>query len=593
MSATPLYRSIDGSYEISFYSGNPVLGLYTADQKAVEYTVASSSLAEVSSYIRAGDIPVLQDKTIVWVQSPGNTSSTSGLSTGASPSLSGSSPNGALTTYNEFYGHPFESSATFQKFSLILQDQQTNTSMKKIGVRCAKLAAAVVSFTSQYPSMEAAGRVSDNVILKYLFCTGEVVAWGSLYSTICAGVIDNILIDRELRLLDSNSGFFCSSIYWLSIAALSFCVQIPEIYISYVYTNGNLFWPIYIGGVYTTFTLDSLNRAIEKSARTDNVLTRFLYRKTKKCRVFRAKENFCILLQEYFTDYLREASSEQKQMFFDMLREEVGDNQHAKTFLFMLAKGLEKKAQKLQTENVYLRRSGKFVKISGALLYIANYYLYGKISYNASKLILDNDYFAAFLIFISTTPNIYLNLDMSTSTLDKVFWGTTNHASNLIKGRWKEYFTRESILRGIGNVFAGFMTCFGLGSTVTVIDDTFGFEDNKIISIAMLVFTALVVANGISSLSDRAIDHFIFLLSNAEEKKLAIKIGQINILIQKMRLMTAEQFQSFTTDIEKILNYEPSLIDDLANSAEHESFRNRVLAHLDLDLESEDNSFQE
>lgn len=478
--------------------------------------------------------------------------------------------------------------AILRKFSLILQDPQDERYGSRLRMRSAKLAATIICFASQYPSMEAARQVSDNVVLKNLLGAGEVVAWGAVYSVASSELIESILIERELRVLDRNSGCLCNTVYWTSITALSLAVQTSDVYISYVYTNESLFWPIYVGGVYAAFTLDSLNRAIEKSARTDNILTRFLYRNTEKCKIFRAKENFCSLLEDYFTDYLKEASSEQRQLFFDMLQGEVSDAQHARNFLFMLAKGLEKRAWKIRTENVCLKRGGKLVKLSGPLLYLANYYLDGKIIYKSSHLILDNAYFAAFLIFISTTPNIYLDLDMSTNTVDKVFWGIARHINNLIKGRWGSYFNKGSILRGVGNVFTGFMTCAGLGSTVTIIDDTIGFEENKIISVAILGFTALLVADGVSDLSDKTIDYLFYLTSSLEEQELVTKIDRINILVKNMKLMSAEQFQAFITNIQEAIEYEPTLIDDLANDAEYEGFRRKILDHLGLNLGNDD-----
>jgi len=471
-------------------------------------------------------------------------------------------------------------------FTLILQKPPEKCSIDRLAFKCAKVVTTVVAFTSQYPSMEAARKISDNIILKNLFGAGEVVAWGSVYSVKALEVMDNILTTRKLQVLDRNSGCLCNSVYWSSILALALVTQTGDIYISYIYTDKNLSWPAYVGLTYTSFTMHSLNGAIEKSVRTDNILTRFLYRNTEKCKTFRAKANFSALLKDYFTDYLKNASFQEKQLFFDMLNGEIDNDQQAKLFLFMLEKGLKRKISTLHTEHVFVRRCGKLVKLSGPLLYLANYYLDGNLVYASSQLIVDNIYFAAFLIFMSTTPNIYLDLDMSTNTLDKVFWGTAKHVNNLMKREFKQYFKKDAMLQGAGHVVTGLMSLLGLGATITIVDDTIGFQEQGVLSCAILAFTALLVADGVSVLSDKAIDYLTFLSSCEEEKKLANVCDRINSLSANIELMTADQFQNLINELQDAINYDASLIDELADHTKHKDLWEKVLSLLELDLDA-------
>lgn len=465
----------------------------------------------------------------------------------------------------------------FRKYGEIIKDSARENQRPDVKAFFLKTVTGVASFVSQYPTMRAARQATSNPILREALGAGTVLTWGSVYSTATWSVVDDILIGKELAILDKKRTCLKESVYWLTLAIISLGVQTSDVYVSYVYTNDSLFWPIYVGGVFATFTVSSLNGAIQKFARTNNPLTRYLYKNTDKCKVFQAKENFCSLLEDYFLEFLQKAENHKKQIFFNLLKDDGGNLQFAKPLLFMLKEGLEEKIKNLRNENVCLVWGGKCIKIVGPILYLANYYLDIILVYDSSKLIVDNKYFAAFLIFISTTPNIFLDIEMSSSSINSLFWATAKHVGNCVKGDWGKYWNKRSALRGVGHLMGTAMTAFGIGSTVTVIDDNIGFKENKTVSIGILAFTAFFAANAVFDLTDKVIERLILWMAKPEERHLANVINRIMVLTSRVKLMSAEQFKEFLSGIENAVEYNESLLDDLANNPGYERLREKVL----------------
>jgi hypothetical protein len=274
---------------------------------------------------------------------------------------------------------------------------------------------------------------------------------------------------------------------------------------------------------------------------------------------------------------LQTASYQERRFFFDLLNEKITDQKLARNFIFMLSKGIERKIQTLQQQNVYINYGGKFFKLIGPLLYIANWYLDVRIIYKSSKLILNNDFFAAFLIFISTAPNMYLDIGLASNSVESLYWGAAHHVNNLIKGKWRNYLNFPSVTRGTAHLLTVATTYSGLGGTIAIVNDYIGFAENSVLSISIVAFTALFAAKTIDDLIIKGANRLIMHFSDKDEKDLERHVDSIHLLTEKINLMTASQFSSFLSEIDRVLSYNGSLLNDLSQDEKYKGLRKKAL----------------
>lgn len=484
--------------------------------------------------------------------------------------------------------------ALLKELYTLLAEPEAKSCRERCYTLIPKIAACGVCYLTEYPYLVAARRVSSNPVIGNLLAGGEFTSWGTFYSLSCVRIMDEYSVSRRFEQINPNSSRRTNSVYWIGITILSLAVQIPDIYISYTYTDHSIFWPALIGCVYSSFTMNSMHALTQKIARTDNVVSRCLYRRTNKCQIFKSKENFCELIQDHFTAFLKTADSNTKELFFQILnnRSETPVDR-AKAFLFMLSKGLEKKMAHLSKHEVYVGRRDKCIRITGTLLFLTKYYLDGKLTYNASKLLVDDDYFSAFLIVLTVTPNIYLGIQMCSNTFTSFCSGVFRLARGCRSGIWEDYCSREQVIKRTGFFLSTLLSVFSLGSTWRVLQDNIGFEDHMLISLIILGFTALLVINTMSTLSDAATDELLIRLADRDERMLREAIQRVEDCISKVRKMSAENFEGYISSVEGTVGEKLSLIEKLANAEEYEELRQKLSLLLTPQLQENDEDDQE
>ena len=446
-----------------------------------------------------------------------------------------------------------------------------------------KVTVVVTSYISQYPGMAAARLATNNTVLREFFAVGEVGAWGSMYAVTGMYVIDSIFIDQS-NSPSSTIGKVKNVAYWLGVSVLSAGAQIPDAYVSYTYTGGNLFWSAFVVCVYSSFTMNSIDAATQKIVRTNNFISRFIYRNTNKCRIFQSRENFCELANNYFISFLRESDSPHKNLFFKILNDEQAETSESKALLYMICKGLDRRMLEISKQNIYIERTGKGIELTGAIVFLARYYLEGRLAYQSAKLILDDNYFAAFLIFLTLTPNVYLGITNASSTLGNGCLQVMRFIHACRNGTWQEYLNKKTISTAIGYTFATALSVFGLGSTLTLVRDEVDFEGDETLKAIIITFTALLAINTTTTLYDIVSNYISTKMAQGDEKVMLEIEGKVSEIVDRIERMEAEEFEFLISDLEQSIGSDFSLLDDLATSDQFDALRNRLL---DLPILSE------
>ncbi|MBS0628756.1 MAG: hypothetical protein JSS30_00855 [Verrucomicrobia bacterium] len=452
------------------------------------------------------------------------------------------------------------------------------SSFAKCSLISLKAFTVIACFVSQYPSVVAASNISDLWHWKILFGAGELLAWGAVYSVCCLEIIGEISSDRDLGHVRTKTNICLNIAYWTTIIAVACLVQTSDIYISYKYTNESLFWPIYVGLVYVTFTSTSIHKTVKSATRTSNVFTRCVIRNREKIKTLNAKKAFQESIQG-FIEYIQECPIDLKNEFIRLLGRSSRELDRVKLFLYMLLHGSNKRIEQIGSQS----RSAFYVSVAfqalGLVMYSGNLYLDGLLVKSAAKLIVDNPYFTIFLVAFSCTPNVFLDLEMSCGTLRDIYWGIWNAIKSCRQGNTLRC-NRDTVYRSIAYSLTAVFSVFGLGSTYTIANDTIGFNDHFLICGLILTFTALLTANSLKNLSDGVVDSALFLHDDEQTKKIKIICSKLEQLNRKISEMSNQEFEVLCEEMSEDSLLVTQLRDQLALELENGGSIQRALENL-------------
>jgi len=415
--------------------------------------------------------------------------------------------------------------------------------LERYGLISLKVCTVIACFASQWPSVLAASKISDKWHWKILFGGGELAAWGAVYSACSLEIIDEISSERDVSKVTSTTNPCLKTAYWVSIICLAILVQASDIYISYKYTDQTLFWPIYVGIIYSAFTINSLHKAIKFSTRTSNVFSRCIIQDSRKIDLLETKKKFTENL-EAFIQYIQGASSQVKSEFLSLLDNARSSSNQANLFKYMLSHGTNERLKRIQSETQNCHRGAQAMQWVGLLFYTANLYLDVLLDKEAAKLVLNSPYLIGIFIFFSSAPDVFLDLEMSCGTIRDLYWGIWNfykHCKNVETNIWN----RASMYKVIAHISTIAFSVFGLGSTFTIANDTIGFKKNPLVCSTILVFTSLLTANGLKTLHNNAVDWALFFYDDNETQRVKKTAWRLKHLTKELSIIKCDQFNRF------------------------------------------------
>ena len=230
----------------------------------------------------------------------------------------------------------------------------------------------------------------------------------------------------------------------------------------------------------------------------------------------------------------------------------------------------------VRSQNIYIEKAGRIIEITGSIVFLARYYLDGKLAYQSSQLILNNNYFAAFIIVLTLTPNVYLGITNASSTLGNGCLQGMRFLHACRNGTWKDYFNKRNITTAIGYTFATALAGFGIGSTITVVEDTVDFKGDEALKAIIISFTALLATNATTTLYDIVSSYISRKFAEGEERLVLEIEDRVSSVIGQIERMSAEEFESLISDINQCLQG-GTLLDDLASLDQYEALRERIL----------------
>jgi hypothetical protein len=404
----------------------------------------------------------------------------------------------------------------------------------------ARALATICSYLSSIPFISPARQASSKDVLKQIFPIGEVVSWGTLYAWSSNNIISRIHQDG---LIDSNRGSnerkSVSKTYWIALISLGVASQIPAAYITYNYNDGSIFWTLFSPLIYSSFTIVSMDELIQKIIHTDNCLARCIHHESQKITLFQAKENFCNLLEERALSLLDE-SNPNRAVTLAILSGDEPDIALETRFLKFLRDEIKNKINKIKNENIYVKRGDRFVQVTGCLLSLSRSCFDGYLVYEGTRLVLDNNYFIAFMILLSVTPSAYLGINVNRQMYSRIFKTAISCCSSVsIAG----IFSRIKYLPAI------FFSCFGIGATLTTLRDHISFDDPKdqLFCGAVLGTLGTILTNSMLALTDYSIQKIRSALQivPSSEKQFQTHADKIQEFIFHMRKMSIQEFELF------------------------------------------------
>lgn len=203
-----------------------------------------------------------------------------------------------------------------------------------------RIATITISYVSVIPFIAPAKQAFSDPILKNMFASGEILAWGSFFAWSAMNIIDCIKedrkIDREFMLANKRKCHITYTIYWGALISLGLIAQAPSAYLSYRYNDGDIFWSIFAPLVYSSFAIFSLDSFIQKIINTDCWINRKLSCQKDKFPILRAGENFAFLLGESLSALLN-SSPQAKERIIDILLHPNKYNFRSKRFFPSIA----------------------------------------------------------------------------------------------------------------------------------------------------------------------------------------------------------------------------------------------------------------
>lgn len=396
----------------------------------------------------------------------------------------------------------------------------------------------ICSFASQYPLMDTAMKVTTNSILKRFF-------WGSACSVVSMDIIDNYLINQELKHKRLPESFFHCKCYWLSLAETSLFLQTSDMYIFYIHTKKSLFWSIFEGAIYSMVIFSLLNGIIQRSCKTNNLFTRYYYKGTNTCKILDIKEAFCDQLEGNIIKRFENLDSADLGRYPNLISPQNSVDQLAKNLFILAEIRKANKATPSSQEKSQLPQTPLLA--IGLIAYLTNYYLDAILTKkSAAKMISDSALLVYFLVFASTVPNIYLDLQISSKALSDFANGKQSRVSNIYRSILQSYCDRKSVIKRIRHIFTLAMSIFGLGSIITVVKDNIGYKKHPLLSYGVLFF----LADAISNFSSRSLNAINSWFENKNKKKQTLSCKIISLLADHIRQMSTDQFKAFVHKVD-------------------------------------------
>ncbi|WP_075883419.1 hypothetical protein [Candidatus Protochlamydia sp. W-9] len=446
---------------------------------------------------------------------------------------------------------------------------------RKAIVLLAKSGAVICCFIASYPFIQPALKATDNFALNVALATGEVMSWSTLYSWSACNIINRIASSS----LEDSVNFLKVRVlaYWVTLNTLAIFSELSGSYISFNYNDDSLFWAIFTPLFSSFFEIQSLDALVQKIAKTDNILTRYLYKNTNKTTVFRAKKNFTKLLEEGLQEILNNPKEHPiKNWLLPLVLDDKNEfkrDRLERTFKMALLKiirhGLEVRMHYIESYSVYRKRGDKLVRIGGSLGALASSLVDGYLVYQGSRLILDNTIFNCFIAFLAFSPAVYLNIEINQNSCSQLLSSTIDVYSKTTEvcRKRKQPINYSAIkyhsLFCLGSLIATVIACFGIGSQTKVMEDEFGFDSawSILLYLAVSVSGIIITRNSMSAFSDIIIKQIYLLKSSEEEKSLENFAERVKNLIKYFEAMPPEKFSEFfnefdldVLDIDKMAN---------------------------------------
>lgn len=413
-----------------------------------------------------------------------------------------------------------------------------------------KIALSTISSVACLVFIAPASKASNNEVLKVLFSSGEVITWGTLFSWSCINVVDRIAEDMKIgKIFPDKKKSILNKIYWLVISILGLSSKLPSVYKIYFYSNGS--WTSFAPLIHASLPTFSLDAMIQKIVHTNNWFTRCLHRSNHRTFIFKAKENFCALIEECLTDLL-DTQNPYRSKIFSILSENIIDFESRELFLRFFQQIVKNKIEKLRNEKIWLKRGNLCFQITGCLLALCREFLDGFLVYKGSQIILDNKFFISFIVCLAIIPHSYIDLEINRRMYDQIFQKAVTSFSNFdfcISSFSSSYIYK--IVSHLKYFPAIFLSIFGIGSTIAVLRDNFGFEEEgeKFFAIATCGSTITLLSYSMIIFTDFINQKF---QKHSNDEQLFIKYAKnVKSFLSFIKKMPDEVFESFIINFEK------------------------------------------
>lgn len=288
------------------------------------------------------------------------------------------------------------------------------SSERRIGRRFLQICAILGGFGARLTNMNIPLKFAgENKFYGGLLVYGNTASWGSVVSWCLLNMINNLTATEPLeeeRLRESKISNCTKLILKTSTLVIGMLAQSPYAYISYLYNNRNIFFPIVVILIDSAYPSYSLHLTIEKVLKKRN-LSQF------ERKLSDIKQDLITCL-EYNYSTLVGKDIEERRIYLEQLRKIIDQTDENGGALSTREKVKNYTAHLLthsiiiESESSRIKAGRVFVRGCGWALAVTQIYFAGVLSYNATKEISDNPYARYATTTLITGCSAYLSWDV-------------------------------------------------------------------------------------------------------------------------------------------------------------------------------------